>query len=430
MSGALILLVQAICYFAVMGALFRARHRLGTGVFVCVLGVMHFIETYLGAVFFIQLPLGLTSPGSAALFSGKLAMILLLYMREDAETVRQPIYGLLIGNLLTVALAWMLHLYTPVAMFGAKPDLKLLDDLGLLMIWGTVLLLVDSVGLILLYERLGRSMGSRVVLTATASLMIVLSFDQVMFYAVLRLVNGAPVSALVGGWVAKLACGLVYSSMIVIYLRWFEGAVGPTSGQPIGDLFERLTYRGRYERLIERTAIDPLTGVFARGRFEEIAQLTISQAIAEARPISLELVDIDHFKRVNDEFGHLRGDEVLRHVGRILRDSVRANDKVFRYGGEEFVILCEGMPHEAAVAHAHRVKLAIPSQLGEACGIPTTISIGVATAPADGEHLLQILECADSRLYAAKRGGRNAVVGDLRVEPLIESYPTTDAMQG
>lgn len=410
-----------------MGALFHARHRLGIGVFLCVLGVLHFIETYLSTVLFVQLPFGLSSPGSAALFSGKLASLLLLYMREDAETVRQPIYGLLIGNILTISLGWMLHLYAPVAVFGAKPDLKLIDDIGVLMTLGSVILLADSVGIVLLYERLGRSMRGRIALPVTASLLAILSFDQVAFYTVLRLVNGAPLSALYGGWVAKLGCGLVYSGMIVIYLRWFEGSTAPAGNQPIGDLFERLTYRGRYERLIERTAIDPLTGVFARGRFEEIAQRTISEAISERRPISLELVDIDHFKRVNDEFGHLRGDEVLRHVGRILRDSVRANDLVFRYGGEEFVILCEGVPHEAAVAQAQRIRLAVQRQLGEACGIPTTISIGVATALADGEHLIQMLECADGRLYAAKRGGRNAVVGDARVVPLNESSNSADA---
>jgi diguanylate cyclase (GGDEF)-like protein len=413
--GASSLLAQTALYFVVLGGIFRARHRLGTGVFICTLGVLHFIETYLAVAVLIQLPFGLTSPGSAALFSGKLAMLLLLYIREDAETVRQPIYGLFFGNMLTVALVWMLHFYTP-ATLGVKPDLWLLDNLGVLMIWGTVLLFVDALGLVLLYERLGRVMGGRVALTAATALLIVLSFDQVMFYAVLRLMTGAPISALFGGGLAKIACGLVNGGLIGIYLRWFDTSQAPAAGQPIGDLFDRLTYRGRYQRLLERTAIDHLTGVFARRQFEEIAQATISKALAEGRSISLEMVDIDHFKRVNDEFGHLKGDEVLRHVGRILRNSVRGNDMVFRYGGEEFVILCEGMTHEAAIAHAHRVKLAIPSELEVACGIPTTISIGVATAPADGEHLLQILECADSRLYAAKRAGRNSVASGLRVE--------------
>lgn len=103
MAGILLLLAQALIYFGVMALLFRLRHVMGLGVFLCALGVMHFLETYLAAVFFIQLPFGLLSPGSTVLFSGKLAIILLFYIREDAETVRQPIYGLLVGNFLMVA---------------------------------------------------------------------------------------------------------------------------------------------------------------------------------------------------------------------------------------------------------------------------------------------------------------------------------------
>src|SRR6478672_4626250 len=108
MPGLVLLLSQALLYFCVMAALFRARTVLGSGAFLCALGVMHFLETYLAAVFFVQLPFGAVSPGSTVLFAGKLAIILMVYIREDAETVRQPIYGLLIGNFLIVALVLLL----------------------------------------------------------------------------------------------------------------------------------------------------------------------------------------------------------------------------------------------------------------------------------------------------------------------------------
>ena len=86
--------------FAVLAGLFRVRHRLGIGAFFCALGVMHFIETYLASVFYISLPFGIvTSPGSSVLFTGKLMLLLLVYIRANARVVRQPIYGLLIGNL-------------------------------------------------------------------------------------------------------------------------------------------------------------------------------------------------------------------------------------------------------------------------------------------------------------------------------------------
>ena len=93
--------VDALVYFAALALLFRYRHKLGIGAFFCALGVMHFIETYLASIFYISLPLGVvTSPGSTVLFTGKLMLLLLVYIREDAAVVRQPIYGLLIGNLL------------------------------------------------------------------------------------------------------------------------------------------------------------------------------------------------------------------------------------------------------------------------------------------------------------------------------------------
>src|SRR3546814_10290348 len=91
-------------YFGVMATLFGVRGRFGLGVFLCALGVMHFLETYLASVFYIELPFGIVSPGSTVLFSGKLAIILMMYIREDAAVVRQPIYGLLIGNFLIVGL--------------------------------------------------------------------------------------------------------------------------------------------------------------------------------------------------------------------------------------------------------------------------------------------------------------------------------------
>src|SRR6187455_2298344 len=107
----------ALVYFAVLAGLFRLRQRLGIGAFFCALGVMHFIETYLASIFYVSLPAGIvTSPGSTILFAGKLMLLLLVYIREDAKVVRQPIYGLLIGNLLMVALAAVMRGHELVAL--------------------------------------------------------------------------------------------------------------------------------------------------------------------------------------------------------------------------------------------------------------------------------------------------------------------------
>ncbi|WP_232476159.1 GGDEF domain-containing protein [Flavisphingomonas formosensis] len=417
--GTFVLLAQALLYFSVMTLLFHSRRRLGIGVFVCALGVMHFLETYLAAVFFIELPFGLISPGSTVMFSGKLAMILLLYIREDAETVRQPIYGLLIGNMLMVALAFILRFYTPVPMNGYNPDLNLLDQLGALMVWGTALLFVDSLGLIMIYERLGRLFGSHPVMRASIALILVLTFDQLMFYQGLRIISGAPPSALLGGWLAKSGAAIVYSLLIAAYLRWFEPVVMSRDGtERLSDLFGKLTYRHRYEALLERSGIDALTGVADRSRFEAIAQSSVARALAEQRPLSVAIVDVDHFKDINDRYGHVTGDDVLRRIAETLRKSVRASDQVFRYGGEEFVVLCEGMSHEVAMAHAERLRRSVPAALENTLAITPTVSIGVATAPTDGANILELIHHADLHLYEAKRLGRNRVVGNRPADRL------------
>jgi hypothetical protein len=97
-ENVLLLAGDALLYFLVLAALLRARTRIGLGAFFTALGVMHFLETYLASILYVSLPFGIvTSPGSTVLFTGKLMMLLLLYIREDAVVVRQPIYGLLLS---------------------------------------------------------------------------------------------------------------------------------------------------------------------------------------------------------------------------------------------------------------------------------------------------------------------------------------------
>lgn len=417
MSGALLLLAQALVYFTVMTALFRWRDQTGLGIFVCALGVMHFLETYLAAVFFIRLPFGLISPGSTVMFAGKLAMILLLYVRSDAETVRQPIYGLLVGNCLMVALGAILRLYAPVSLTGYNPDLTLLDQIGALMVWGTVVLFADTIGMIILYEALETWLGNQPLLRFATALTVTLSFDQLLFWQGLHWVAGVSAVTLFGGWLAKMGAGLVYSLLALAYLRWAEPTVRDEHpGQRLQDLFGKLTYRHRYEELLQKTGIDQLTGVSDRNRFEAIAQSSIARALHNHRPISVAIIDVDHFKQINDRYGHVTGDDVLRRIAQAIRTAVHAGDQVFRYGGEEFVILCEGMNHEDALAHAERIRCSIPLAMQDTLSDGPTVSIGVATAPGDGMHILDLVHHADLHLYRAKQGGRNQVVGNGTAE--------------
>ncbi|HEX5777970.1 MAG TPA: GGDEF domain-containing protein [Xanthobacteraceae bacterium] len=412
-GNVILLLGEAALYFCVMAGLFRLRRQFGLGVFVCALGSLHFLETYLAAIFYMQAPFGTAlSPGSIVLFSGKLVMLLLLYIREDAEAVRQPIYGLLFGNFLIVALIWVMRHHDIVSPAPEQiPDFPFLDQMGGLMIFGTLLLFVDSILLILLYERsaswLGRNVTARIALSAA----VVLSFDQVGFFLALYYFADVPVAVLYGGWIGKMVAAAVFAGMTGAYLRWFEAEGGKLEIRPrLADVFDALTYRERYQELLEQTGRDGLTGLYDRGRLERQGPMRVADMIAAGRSISLILVDIDGFKATNDRHGHSTGDQVLKLVGQKLTETMRSSDNIYRYGGDEFVILADGMNHDTALAVAERLRRAIESH-SAAEKLPVTISAGVATCPYDGENLSSLFASADTRLYDAKFAGRNRVVG-------------------
>ena len=262
---------EAILYFAVMATLFRMRHRFGIGIFFCALGTMHFLETYLASILYLQFPLGIAiSPGSAVLFSGKLVMLLLVYIREDAAAVRQPIYGLLFGNFLMVGLVTLLrfHDVTP-AVPDKLPDFQFMREMGWLMVWGTILLFIDSILIVLVYERAAAWFGDRTVPRILVSAALVLTFDQLGFFAALHVFLGVPYTVLYGGWIAKMAAALFYGLLAAVYLRYVETHAVRLGERPnLSDVFDTLTYRQRYEALLELTGRDSLTGVLDRGRFD------------------------------------------------------------------------------------------------------------------------------------------------------------------
>jgi hypothetical protein len=259
-TNLVLLVADAVLYFAVLAVLFRLRHHIGIGAFFCAPGVMHFLETYLASIFYVTLPLGIvTSPGSTVLFTGKLMLLLLVYVREDATVVRQPIYGLLIGNLLLVALAYLMHNHAVVAFSAERVvDLGFLNEMGVLMVWGTAILFIDCILIILLYERSRQWFGDRVLARLALSGAVVLSFDQVAFFAGLHVLTGAGAAVLLGGWAAKMGAVAVYSLLVGLYLHVCERPRADARSAPrIGDVFDLLTYRQRYEALAESGATRP-----------------------------------------------------------------------------------------------------------------------------------------------------------------------------
>ena len=409
MSGFLLLLGQAIVYFVGLAYVFYKRKAIGIGVFFCVIGAVHFLETYLAAVYFIELPFGLISPGSTVMFTGKLAFFLLLYIKEDAESMRQPVYGLLIGNFLMVLLALTLRLHSePAGLPGYNTDLQFIDQIGLLMVWGTALLFIDLIALVLIYERLGPLVSNTIPGRIFISLAIVLSFDQVFFYAGLQYVTGVPVAALYGGWIAKIGAAVFFSLMVWAYLMFVEPGELRSETPAAGDIFDRLTYRHHYEKLVARVGKDPLTGLQDRGQLDAKGPAMLREAARSGAALSVMMIDVDHFKSINDTFGHLVGDRVLRSVGETIGKVKREGDELFRFGGEEFVLLSVQSLADAQ-SMAERVRGAVernpPSGLEQA----VTVSIGIANFPADAREFAALLKRADEALYRAKALGRNRV---------------------
>lgn len=172
----------------------------------------------------------------------------------------------------------------------------------------------------------------------------------------------------------------------------------------------------RLFREVQRLAItDPLTGPYNRRGLFEMGQREIERYRRFGRPLSIIILDIDHFKEINDSFGHAIGDQVLRGLAYCIRQHIREVDSLGRYGGEEFVILLPETPREAAAQAAERLRLQIASSpIQTTNGVLTiTVSLGVAQFNEKTADLDALIDRADAAMYAAKQSGRNrVVVGD------------------
>ncbi|MGB9720623.1 MAG: diguanylate cyclase [bacterium] len=163
-------------------------------------------------------------------------------------------------------------------------------------------------------------------------------------------------------------------------------------------------------KLTRQANFDRLTDLYNRHYFDKILEQQFESAHLNKFPLSILFIDIDHFKKVNDTYGHEKGDEVLRGVAQIIRALCRKDDIVARYGGEEFVVLFPKMDKESAVQIAESIRKIVESKSGEIVGLHITISIGVATDHKQFSNPQELLKSADKALYNAKSSGRNRVV--------------------
>jgi diguanylate cyclase (GGDEF)-like protein/PAS domain S-box-containing protein len=169
-----------------------------------------------------------------------------------------------------------------------------------------------------------------------------------------------------------------------------------------------------FEELRLQAATDSLTGSATRRSFFDRGRTLCLRAAREEQPLSLLMLDFDHFKTINDSYGHQEGDRILQEASVVINDSVRGHDVVGRYGGEEFAVILKGEELEAAYLVAERIREHLRGIVvgdGERTRTPLTASIGIAEMREHGaEDIDELLRCADLALYAAKTAGRDAIV--------------------
>jgi two-component system, cell cycle response regulator len=175
----------------------------------------------------------------------------------------------------------------------------------------------------------------------------------------------------------------------------------------------------RSQRLLQMATRDPLTGLFNRNYVDDRFDVELSRARRYGKVLTVAVIDADHFKMLNDVHGHQAGDAVLKKIGELLHDSFRQSDTAGRYGGEEFVIILPETEIESAYQKLEAVRESLAAttmRVGTlADEVRITISAGLACFPADGVDADELFAIADSRMFEAKKLGRNRVIGSAEV---------------
>lgn len=199
---------------------------------------------------------------------------------------------------------------------------------------------------------------------------------------------------------------------------WFEGRIQPMSTLFDGEravvwVARNITARSELEAELRRMSeTDPLTGVYNRRKLMEELRRRVAEFRRYGQPSTLILFDVDHFKRVNDTFGHAAGDDVLRDITVTCGQQLRDVDVLARIGGEEFAVLLTNTTLETGQRVAERLRLSIATEVMKhyQAPVPVTISAGVTALQGSDESLDAVLKRCDEALYQAKRDGRNRIV--------------------
>jgi diguanylate cyclase (GGDEF)-like protein len=226
------------------------------------------------------------------------------------------------------------------------------------------------------------------------------------------------------------ASGIVTGSLLAVPLRSKGRVLGvvelvnPRGGHPFDAADQRtlealadyaaiaIDNARAYERIQELTLRDEHTGLFNSRHLWRQLELEVARTARTGRPFSLVFVDLDHFKQVNDRFGHQAGSAVLLEVGELIRSCIRSIDVPVRYGGDEFVVLLPETDRARAREAAERIRAAMAKALflrSSGPGLQVTASFGIATCPDDGDTAEKVVQAADAAMYRVKESTRNAV---------------------
>ena len=285
-------------------------------------------------------------------------------------------------------------------------------------------LAANTTYLALLHHLPSMASGGRNTVAALAALVVYLGLNVVLILTTVQLAVGPlPLSELlpereeVSLEVGTLVLGILTAETIIAQ-PWLT---------PLVLVLMVLLQRSSLVSQLElAAATDAKTGLLNAAAWQELAQRELVRSQHARSPCAVLLLDLDHFKTVNDTLGHLTGDSALRSIGEALQRELRGYDAVARFGGEEFVVFLHDVSQQDAIDVAERTltrirNLVIGSQDPDGQRVSLTASIGLATYPTHGEDLTELLEAADGALYGAKRAGRDRV--GLPPEPTAIAHP-------
>lgn len=329
----------------------------------------------------------------------------------DALEARSLIYGIVATNLALSIVGSLIYLHATygVVQLYSRGYTDLLVSSLRIFLSGTGALLIDVLLIIVVYEFISKH--SKVLLVRImCSLVAVVIVDCFVFTTAAFAGTAEFKMTLLSSLVGKTTMATFYSFVMFGYLRIFP-ATNPHDPYAVRDIFAHLTYRQRFDELADKAQHDDLSGLYNRGYFDRM----LDQTLQSHDHVALVFIDIDDFKKVNDAYGHTRGDRVIQMLATTMTDVFRSTDVACRFGGDEFSVILPGVGQGAAQRATERLR----ERLVEPCDSDGMtfgpghlgLSIGLAFKPEDGSTPLDLIETADSRLYQAKRTGKNRTVG-------------------